>query len=276
MNVSEDQLAKAHALRELHEGPDAFVIPNPWDAGSAKILARLGFKALATTSHGLAAGLGLRDGGLVTREENLANAAAIAAATDLPVSTDLENGYADTPEGVAETIRLAAEAGVVGGSIEDSTGDQSEPIYPFDVAVKRVEAAVAAARTLPFPFTLTARCENFLHGISDLDDTIARLKAFEAAGADVLYCPGITDIEQVRAVCAAVGKPVNVLPLNPKWTVTQLAEAGVRRVSLGSALSSAAYGAALKGAREVAESGTFGFSAAPAAREVGAMMDDHR
>lgn len=278
MNHIEAQTAKAHAFRRLHEGPDPFVIPNPWDAGSAKILTRLGFSALATTSGGLAAGLGLRDGGLglVTRDETLANAAAIAAASDLPVSTDLENCYAETPEGVGETIRLAAEAGVVGGSIEDASGKTLDPIYPLNVAVERVEAAVAAVRALPFPFTLTARAENFLHGIDDLDDTIARLRAFEAAGADVLYCPGITDMEQVRAVCAAVGKPVNVLPLNPKWTVAGLAEAGVKRISLGSALSSAAYGAALKGAREVAETGGFGFTADPAGREAGAMMDTHR
>ncbi|WP_144300797.1 isocitrate lyase/PEP mutase family protein [Stackebrandtia nassauensis] len=274
----EAQTARAVAFRELHEAADAFVIPNPWDAGSAKILARLGFKALATTSSGLAASLGVRDGGLalVTREETLANAAAIAAATELPVSTDLENCYAETPDGVGETIRLAAAAGVVGGSIEDASGNVSQPIYPLDVAVERVKAAVAAAGELPFPFTLTARSENFLHGITDLDDTIARLRAFEAAGADVLYCPGITDIDQVRAVCSAVDKPVNVLPLNPAWTVEQLAEAGAKRISLGSALSSAAYGAALSGAREVAEKGSFGFTADPAAREAGAMMDTER
>ena len=251
---------KAAAFRALHERPGAFVIPNPWDAGTARLLAWLGFEALATTSLGLANTLGRADGtGAVSRDEVLANCRAIAGATDLPVNADLENGYADEPEAAAGMIRLAAEAGVVGGSIEDATGDPLKPIYDFELAVERVRAAAEVARSLPTPFMLTARAENFLHGRRDLDDTIRRLRAFEAAGAEVLYAPGLGDLESIRTVTAAVGKPVNVVmsAADPSITVAQLALAGVKRISVGGALSRLALAAFLKGAREMKEQGSF-------------------
>jgi 2-methylisocitrate lyase-like PEP mutase family enzyme len=253
------QSEKAEAFRRLHEGPGAFVIPNPWDAGTARTLAGLGFEALATTSSGFAFTLGRRDGaGEVSREEAIRGARAIVEATPLPVSADLENCYGDDPDTVAETIRLAAEAGLVGGSIEDSTTRPEEPIYPLSQAVERVSAAVEAARSFPFPFVLTARAENFLHDRRDLDDTIRRLQAYAGAGADVLYAPGLHSIEDVRAVCSAVSRPVNVLAWRG-FTVEQLAEAGVRRISLGGALSRAAIGAFRRAAIEVREEGTFRF-----------------
>jgi len=251
---------KSAAFRALHERPGAFVIPNPWDAGTARLLASLGFEALATTSLGLANTLGRADGtGAVSRDEVLANCRAIAGATDLPVNADLENCYADEPEAAAGMIRLAAEAGVVGGSIEDATGDPLNPIYDFELAVERVRAAAEVARSLPTPFMLTARAENFLHGRRDLDDTIRRLQAFEAAGAEVLYAPGLRDLASIRTVTAAVGKPVNVVmsAADPSITVAQLALAGVKRVSVGGALSRLALAAFLKGAREMKEQGSF-------------------
>jgi 2-methylisocitrate lyase-like PEP mutase family enzyme len=251
---------KSAAFRALHERPGAFVIPNPWDAGTARLLASLGFEALATTSLGLANMLGRADGtGAVSRAEVLANCRAIADATDLPVNADLENGYAHEPEAAAEMIRLAAEAGVVGGSIEDATGDPQQPIYEFDLAVERVRAAARVAHSLPTPFMLTARAENFLHGRRDMDDTIRRLRAFEAAGADVLYAPGLRDLASIRTVAAAVGTPINVVmsSADPSITVAQLAEAGVKRVSVGGALSRLALAAFLKGAREMKEQGAF-------------------
>jgi 2-methylisocitrate lyase-like PEP mutase family enzyme len=254
------QAEKAAAFRRLHERPGAFIIPNPWDAGTAKILASLGFEALATTSLGLSNALGRPDGaGVVTRDEVLANCRAIASATELPVNADLENGYADDPKAAAEMILLAAEAGVVGGSIEDATGNPARPIYDFDLAVERVHAAVEAARALPFAFTLTARAENLLHGRHDLDDTIRRLQAFEKAGADVLYAPGVRDIPTIRTVTSAVTKPVNVVmsAADPSLTVTQLAEAGVKRISVGGALSRLALAAFIKGAKEMKEQGGF-------------------
>lgn len=256
-----DQRRRAEAFAALHEGP-TFVIPNPWDAGTARLLTQMGFPALTTTSGGLALALGRADGAnQVTREETLANIRAIASATHLPVAADLESGFGPDPEDVAETIRLAAEAGAVGGSIEDATGDPSRPIAGLDEAVRRVEAAVAAARALPFRFTLTARAENFLYGRPDLDDTITRLKAYEAAGADVLYAPGLPDLDAIRTVCSAVGRPVNVLAGSSDGvTVAQLAAAGARRISVGSALARAAFSAAVAAIREIAEHGTFGFS----------------
>jgi 2-methylisocitrate lyase-like PEP mutase family enzyme len=259
MSVSQSE--KAKRFRQLHEGPGAFVIPNPWDAGTARMLAALGFEALATTSAGLAFSLGRRDGeGLVTREEVLAHVRAIVGASDLPVAADLENGFGDTPEVVAETIRLAAGAGLVGGSIEDATGDEGRPIYEYVHAVERVEAAVEAARSLPFPFTLTARAENFLHGRANLEDTIRRLKAFAEAGADVLYAPGLPSLEAIRAVCTAVApRPVNALTGAAGRSVADLAGAGVRRISTGSALHRAAMGTFLSAAREMKEKGTFTF-----------------
>lgn len=264
--MSAGQPDRARRFRALHDAPGTFVLPNPWDAGTARILAGLGFSALATTSAGLAISLGRLDGlGLVARDEALAHARAIVEATDLPVSADLENGFGAEPAVVAETIRLAAAAGVVGGSIEDSSGDPARPIYERAHALERMQAAVAAARALPFPFVLVARAENFLHGREDLDDTVARLRAFAEAGADVLYAPGLPDLDAVRVVCAAVApRPVNVLATgrNPSFTVANLAALGVRRISLGSTLARVAYGAFVTASREIAERGTFGFAAA--------------
>ena len=254
------QAEKAAAFRALHERPGAFIIPNPWDAGTAKLLASLGFEALATTSLGLSNSLGRPDGaGVVSREEVLDNCRLIAAATDLPVNADLENGYAHEPRAAAEMIRLASEAGIVGGSIEDATGDPQNPIYDFALAVERVQAAVETGRSLPVPFVLTARAENLLHGRPDLDDTIRRLQAFEKAGADVLYAPGLRDIPTIRTVVRAVGKPLNVVmsAADPAITQAQLAEAGVKRISVGGALSRLALAAFLKGAREMKDAGGF-------------------
>ena len=257
------QTQKAAAFRALHQRDGAFIIPNPWDAGTARLLTALGFEALATTSLGLANTLGRADGtGAVSRAEVLANCAEIAGATRLPVSADLENCYAHEPRAAAEMIRLAAEAGVVGGSIEDATGDAQQPIYEFDLAVERVHAAAEMARSLPFPFTLTARAENFLHGRRDLDDTIRRLQAFEAAGADALYAPGLAKADDIRTVCTSVRKPVNVVMglKGGSLSVLELASLGVRRISLGSALSRAAFGAFMRAAREIHDFGTFRFS----------------
>jgi 2-methylisocitrate lyase-like PEP mutase family enzyme len=258
------QIEKARRFQALHARAGAFVIPNPWDAGTARILAGLGFEALTTTSAGLAFTLGRRDGAAaITRHETLANAKAIVDATDLPVAADLENGFGHTPAAAAETIRLAGEvAGLVGGSIEDSSGDQRRPIYDFQHAVDRIAAAAEAARALPFPFVLVGRAENFLHGRLDLDDTIRRLQAFDSAGADALYAPGLTRPEDIRTVCAAVNKPVNVVMglKTASLSVADLAALGVRRISLGSALSRAALGAFLRAAREIREQGTFRFA----------------
>lgn len=257
--MSPTQSEKALAFRALHA--QTFVIPNPWDAGSARLLAALGFKALATTSAGHAYTLGRRDGeGGVTRDETLANAKSIVEATDLPVSADLENGFGDTPEDVARTIRAASAAGLAGGSIEDATGDAARPIYDFTHAVERVGAAVEAARALPVPFVLTARAENFLHGIADLDDTIKRLQAFEKAGAEVLYAPALGSLDHIRTVCSAVKRPVNVLAGGASFTVQQLAEAGAKRISLGSSLARIALGALMRAGEEIRDCGTFGFA----------------
>jgi 2-methylisocitrate lyase-like PEP mutase family enzyme len=260
------QAAKAAALWALHERSEGFIIPNPWDAGTAKILASLGYEALATTSAGFAFALGRADGeGELSREETLANARVIVEATDLPVSADLENGFGDEPEACAEIIRLAASAGLVGGSIEDATGRPGDPIYPFDLAVERVQAAVAAARALPFRFVLVARAENLIYGRPDLPDTIRRLEAFAAAGADVLYAPGLRSREDIEAVVRAVApKPVNVLMglAGAVLSHQELAAIGVRRISLGSTLARAALGAFVRAAEEMKERGTFGFAAA--------------
>lgn len=257
-----EQARKAHLFRALHESPGIFVIPNPWDAGSAKMLASLGYQALATTSAGYAFSQGKADGAL-SLEETLANVRAIVAATDLPVAVDLENGFADDPQECAKSLLRAAEAGAVGGSIEDATGRADAPIYCFEHAVARIEAAVAAVRTLAFPFTLTARAENYLHGNPDINDTIRRLQAFAEAGADVLYAPGLRNAEEVLAVVRAVApKPVNVLMSGGlQLTVQQLEGMGVRRVSTGSALALAALGEFFRAAEEIRQSGTFGFTA---------------
>ena len=251
---------KALVFRALHQGPGAFVIPNPWDAGSARILTKLGFKALATSSGASAGVLGRRDG-QVTREEALAHARAIVGATDLPVSADLEKGFGDSPAAAAETIHLAAEAGLVGGSIEDATGDKDKPLYDIGHATERVEAAARAARALSFPFTLTARAENFVRGNPDLEDTIKRLQAFEKAGADVLFAPCLPDLASVRAVCAAVSKPVNFMVgiKGKSFTVAELEVAGIRRISLGTSLYRVAMSGLLDAAREVKEKGTFDY-----------------
>lgn len=263
MPVSQSE--KAERFKALHARPGAFVIPNPWDAGTARILTSMGFEALTTTSAGLAFSLGRPDrAGAVSRDETLENARVIVEASDLPVAADLENGFGDSPQAAAETILLAAEvAGLVGGSIEDSSDDPRKPIYEFNHAVERVAAAAEAARSLPFPFVLVARAENLLHGRMDLDDTIMRLQAFERAGADALFAPGLTKAQDIKDVCAAVRKPVNVIMgfLSASFSVAELAALGVKRISVGSALSRAALGAFMRGAQEIREQGTFRFAA---------------
>lgn len=272
---------KALKFRALHKlpakvgapiepaAPGAFIIPNPWDAGSARILAGLGFEALATTSAGFAFTLGRRDG-MVTRDEALAHCRAIAEATDLPVAADLENCFGDDPKTAAETIRLAAATGIVGASVEDASGDDSRPIYDHGLAVDRVAAAAEAVRSLPFPFTLTARAENFLHGRHDLDDTLLRLRAYAEAGAEVLYAPGlgssvmpgVAGIGAIKQVCATLApRPVNVLAGIKGFTssVDDLVAAGVRRISLGGALARVALAGLLSAAREMKDRGTFTF-----------------
>lgn len=262
MNMTTTQNDKAARFRALHQGPRAFVIANPWDAGSARLLAGLGFEALATSSGASAGILGRRDG-KVTRDEALAQSRAIVEATDLPVSADLEKGFGDAPAAAAETIRLAAEVGLVGGSIEDATGDKDKPLYDLNHAVERIAAAAQAARALPFPFTLTARSENFLRGNPDLDDTIRRLQAYEKAGADVLFAPGLPDLAAVKTVCASLSKPFNFMVgiKGKSFTVAELEAAGVRRISLATSLYRAAMTGLLDAAREVKEKGSFGYLA---------------
>ena len=259
-NFPMNQHQKAERFRALHAGPELFVLPNPWDAGTARLLASMGFDALATTSAGLAYALGRPDGNAkVTRAETLANAAAIVAATDLPVAADLENGFGDAPEACAETIRLAIGVGLVGGSIEDATGDPTRPIYALNHALERVEAAIAAARAADLPFTFAARCENFSFGVNDLDDTIRRLVAYEALGADVLFAPSLPSLDAIRAVCSAVRKPVNVVigGSSAYYTVDQLQEIGVRRISTGSSFARAALTGLRNAATEVLGNGSF-------------------
>lgn len=253
---------KGAAFRALHTAPGAFVIPNPWDIGTARILAAMGFPALATTSAGMAFSLGVPEG-RTAREDVLAHCRMIVSATLLPVSADLEKGFGDSPESVAETIRAAAAIGLAGCSIEDHTNRRDDPIFDFALAVERIAAAAEACRALPRDFVLTARCENFLWGRADLDDTIKRLLAFEQAGADVLYAPGLRDLGAIRTVCGAVSKPVNVVMglSGATFGVAELAEAGVKRVSVGAALARLAYGAFIDAAREMRSQGTFGFSA---------------
>jgi 2-methylisocitrate lyase-like PEP mutase family enzyme len=258
------QAIKAEVFKSLHQREGIFVIPNPWDAGSAKILESMGFEALATTSAGLAFALGKPDGlCAVSREQTLKNAYDISMATNLPVSADLENGFGDAPETCAETILFAAQTGLVGGSIEDSTGNPDNPIYPFELAVERVKAAVKAAQSLPFHFTLTARAENLIHGHPDLKDTIRRLEAYADAGADVLFAPGLKTREEIEAVVKAVApRPVNVvMGLGVSdFTVNGLADLGVKRISLGSSLSRAAYSSFMSAAEEISKKGTFTFA----------------
>jgi 2-methylisocitrate lyase-like PEP mutase family enzyme len=263
------QSERALTFRALHEGTKAFVIANAWDGGSARILAGLGFPAIATSSGACAGTFGRRDG-RVTREEALAHARVITAATDLPVSADLEKGFGDSPETAAETIRLAAGVGLVGGSIEDATGNKDKPLYDATHATERVAAAVEAARALPFPFTLTARTENFLRGNPDLDDTIKRLQAFEKAGADVVFAPGLPDLAAVRAVCAALTKPVNFMVGIPgkSFSLAELEAAGVRRISLATSLYWSAMTGMFDAAREVREEGTFSYLERSKARDL--------
>jgi 2-methylisocitrate lyase-like PEP mutase family enzyme len=251
----EDKVAR---FLELHAGPEVLLLPNPWDQGSAKVLVAVGFQALATTSGGFAATLGRGDGA-VTRDEALAHARLLAGAVDVPVSADLENGFADDPAGVAETVRGAVAAGLSGCSVEDFTRDPSVPIYDPILAAERVEAAAAAAHGGPVRIVLTARAENYLHGRTDLAETIARLQSYQEAGADVLYAPGLTDLEDIRQVVSAVDRPVNVLALPQAPTVAELASVGVRRISVGSAFAWVALGGLVEAARELLDVGTYGF-----------------
>jgi 2-methylisocitrate lyase-like PEP mutase family enzyme len=254
------QYEKADAFRALHDG-EPFVIPNPWDAGSARVLAALGFEALATTSSGFAFTLGRLDGN-VTLDEVVDHTRLLAAATDLPVAVDLENGYGAAPEAAARAIARAADAGAVGGSIEDWDSDD-ERIYDVAHATERVHAAAEAAHALPFPFTLTARAENHIHGVRDLDDTIARLQAYEGAGADVLFAPGLRNVDEIGAVAAAITKPLNVLA-HRGLTFQQIADAGGRRVSVGGALTWVAVGAMADAAKAIRDTGDFSVLQAPA------------
>lgn len=262
------QTEKAQSLKSYHEAKETFVIPNPWDIGSARLLALAGFKALATSSASYAFTLGQPDNS-VGREQMMVHLAEIVSATDLPVSADLENGFGDAPEDAAETIRQAAAAGVVGGSIEDATGRADDPLYAREVAAERVRAAVEAARALPFPFTLTARAENYLVGRPDLDDTIRRLQAYQEAGADVLYAPGLKTREEIATVVRSVDRPVNVLMglQGALLSVDDLAALGVRRVSVGGSLARAALGAFLRAAYEIRDHGTFTYSSEAVANQ---------
>ena len=287
--MSGTQSEKAAKFRALHglpatagakigaAAPGAFIIPNPWDAGSARILAGMGFEALATTSSGFAYSLGKRDGA-TTREELFEHCREIVGVVDVPVAADLEKCFGDDPKTVAETIRLAGATGIVGGSVEDASGDDARPIYDFSLAVERVAAAVEAARALGFPFTLTARAENFLYGRTDLEETIRRLAAFAEAGAEVLFAPGLPTLGAIREVCAAVApRPVNALAgiKGLSFSVAELEAAGVRRISLGGALCRLAFGGLIGAGREMREKGTFGFvdRAAPTAEVAAFMME---
>ncbi|WP_421998538.1 isocitrate lyase/PEP mutase family protein [Reyranella sp.] len=249
------QAEKTASFRKLHERPGCFLIPNPWDAGTARILAGLGYEALATTSLGVANNLGHAG---VTREQVIANAREIVEATDLPVNADLENGFAHEPAAAAETIRMAAEAGLAGGSIEDYSNDPKAPIYDFGLSVERVRAAVAVARSLPVPFVLTARAENLIRGRNDMADTIRRLRAYSAAGAEVLYAPGLRTAAEIRAVVEAIDRPLNVVTgwLEPALTVADVAAAGAKRISVGGALNRLALAAFVEGARAMKEEGS--------------------
>jgi len=261
MDGMRTQAERASAFRALHERDGAFIIPNPWDIGTARLLARLGFEALATTSAGYAFSMGQQDS-TMGRDKLIANAGAIASATDLPVTADLENGFGDDPASVEETIRLAAVAGLVGGSIEDATNRPNDPIYEYRLAVERIGAAAEAARALPFPFTLTARAENYLFGRPDLKDTIRRLQAYQEAGADVLYAPGLTSKDEIAAVVTSVDRPLNVVMglQGVQLSLAALSEIGVKRVSVGSALTRSALGAFLRAGKEMREHGTFTFA----------------
>lgn len=256
------QAERGERFRRLHEGDEILVLPNPWDIGTARLFANLGFQGLATTSAGLAFSLGRRDGdGAVSRTETIEHVRTIVDATPLPVTADLENGFGASPEAVAETVRLAGEVGLAGASIEDATYRPDDPIFHRELASERIQAAVDAARSLPYPFTLTARCENFIRGRPDLDDTLARLQAFEAAGADVLYAPGLPDEAALRLACSSVSKPLNYVAGigTTRFTVAELKEFGVRRVTIGTSFCRAALTAVVRAAREVLDSGSFNY-----------------
>jgi 2-methylisocitrate lyase-like PEP mutase family enzyme len=259
MRLMKTQQEKAQRFEQLHAGTRCFLIPNPWDTGSARLLEHMGFEALASTSAGFAFSRGKPDMS-VTREEKMLHLRELCAATNLPVSADLENGYGHQPEDAAETIRQAALAGVVGGSIEDSTGDAANPIYEIGAATDRIRAAVAAARSTGFKFMLTARAENHLWGRNDLPDTIRRLQAYQEAGADVLFAPGVKTLEDIRTVLAAIDRPFNVILGSVPLTVAQLQEAGVRRLSVGGSLARVAYGSMMAAARKMLEQGDFAFA----------------
>jgi 2-methylisocitrate lyase-like PEP mutase family enzyme len=256
-NTADD---KARRFKELHAGPGAFITPNPWDAGSALALAQLGYPALATSSANAAMVLGRKDG-QITRDESIAHAKALVEAVDIPVAADLENGFGPAPADCAETIRRAIGINLAGGSIEDSTGVAANPIFDFNHAVERIAAAAEVAHAGSRTFVLTARCENFLNGRADLDDTIRRLQAYAAAGADVLFAPGLPDLDSVRTLCAAVGKPVNFMVgiKGKSFSVAELEAAGVKRISLATSLYRAAMSAMKRAATEVREQGTFGY-----------------
>ncbi|HKM90899.1 MAG TPA: isocitrate lyase/phosphoenolpyruvate mutase family protein [Candidatus Acidoferrales bacterium] len=271
------QVEKGAAFHALHAREGAFIIPNPWDIGTARLLAHLGFEALATTSAGYAFSVGRPDN-TIGRDETIAHAAAIVSATDLPVSADLENGFGDAPESAAETIKLAAKAGLAGGSIEDISGRVGAAVYEIDHAADRIRAAAEVVRNLPFRFTLTARAENYLVGKPDLSDTIKRLQAYQAAGADVLYAPGLTTKDDIAAVVRSVDRPVNVIMglQGVQLSLAELSAIGVKRISVGSALTRAAFGAVLRAAREMREHGTFDFAAeAVSFREISAIFADN-
>ncbi len=273
------QTEKYEAFLKLHQNPETFVVPNPWNAGTARILSTMGFKALATTSAGYAFSVGRRDSaGAISRDDILENAKEIVDATDLPVSADLEGGFGDAPEACAKTIQMASGTGLVGGSIEDATGNPDHPIYDFNLSVERITAASEAAQGLPF--LLTARAENFLYGRPDLDDTIKRLQAFSAAGADVLYAPGLPDLDAIRTVCQAVDKPVNVVMglSGPSFSVAELQAAGVKRISVGGSLARSALGAFMRAAEEIRDKGTFDYAkeAVPDAIASSYMADDRK
>jgi 2-methylisocitrate lyase-like PEP mutase family enzyme len=268
------QLDKASAFQALHQQGNAFIIPNPWDIGTARLLAHLGFEALATTSAGYAFSVGQRDN-TIGRDQMIAHAGDIVSATELPVSADMENGFGDDPDTVAETIRLAARAGLVGCSIEDASSRRDDPIYEYELAVERVRAAAEAARRLPFPFMLTGRAENYLFGRLDLKDTIRRLQGYQEAGANVLYAPGLTNRDDIAAVVSSVDRPVNILTgiQGVQLSLEELSALGVKRISVGSALSRAALGALLQAGREMREQGTFTFANnAVSYRELSAMF----
>ena len=269
------QTERGIVFRGLHQRDTAFIIPNPWDVGTARVLAHLGFEALATTSAGYAFSIGQRDN-TVGRDKIMAHVREIASATDLPVSADLENGFGDDPETVAETIRLGGAAGLVGGSIEDSTTRRDDPIYEIEKAAERVRAASEAARSFPFPFTLTARAENYLIGRGDLSDTIKRLQAYQQAGADVLYAPGLARKEDIAAVVSSLDRPVNVLMFEGvRLSLAELSEIGVKRISVGSVLSRVALSALIRAAEEMRDHGTFTYGDEIVSfRDISAMFRD--